>query len=64
MMRVKEERGGWFIEAETSDEQQRLQWLIESLKSHPDQRPAVYGSGAVSDDGVTPITEGQWRPHP
>lgn len=37
-MRVKEERGGWFIEAHTSDEQERLEWLIESLQSHPDQQ--------------------------
>lgn len=37
-MRVKEERGGWFIEAETGDEQKRLEWLIESLQSHPDQQ--------------------------
>ena len=51
-------RGGWEIEAETSIEQERIEWLIQSIRSHPDQQPTE--THRVSDDGITPISAGKW----
>jgi len=44
-MKVTKTAEGWEIIPQTSDEQSRLEWLIESVASHPDQQPRETGSG-------------------
>lgn len=43
-MKVRETPLGWEIEPETSDEQERLKWLIESLQDHRGQQPGEVGA--------------------
>lgn len=43
-MKIKDTAEGWEIVPETSDEQKRLQWLVEAIKSHPDQQRAEFDS--------------------
>lgn len=56
-MIVKKERGGWFIEAHTSDEQKRLQWLIDSLMAHPDQQAVETGMAGFEQSSIRQIIE-------
>lgn len=61
-MKVTKERGGWFVEASTSEEQARLEWLIECLQSHPSQKTETV---AVEQGGFAlrdrPMAEWQKR---
>jgi hypothetical protein len=43
-MKVVETSLGWEIQPESSDEQARLQWLIEDLQDHRGQQPCEVGS--------------------
>ena len=43
-MKINKTAEGWEIIVETSDEQLRVQWLMESLASHPDQQPCESGA--------------------
>jgi hypothetical protein len=40
---IKTTDGSWVIEPQTREEQKRLEWLIECLKSHPDQQAVETG---------------------
>lgn len=53
-MHIKETANGWEIIPQTKDEETRLRWLIDSLKSHPDQQPR-----ASNADGSSSATANQ-----
>lgn len=48
-MKVTKTAEGWEIIPQTSDEQSRLEWLIESLQSHPGQQPCEGGANGASN---------------